>query len=422
MGRPKSWARVPLALLEEPGITTHAIAVYVALKSFTDHGRETGARPSDTTIAERAGGCSVRSVSEARAFLKKRGWITWDHTPGRPNLYIVRNEPKPTRQKPHRDADARERPGDEPRQPVPRSIGEEDTDNDPQTPATGAEVGRTPATGAEVVTTSDHTSATGAEVPRHQVPSTEMAVTEMTDNYPAAAASVVEPAGEGEARPQQQKRDLTIEPDMEAAEMEATEAMRATVEELAAEYLTSEFDRRKFRAAATMVIEGGAMFWRDPHTGAPIAPERRPELFRTACLHHMAEPAHNLRSSLKYTLKVDLDPYNVPDDSEAAGARERETAARGAPTCEDPVRPDVAAMFQARSLAKSPSEQRRERARAFSESHPDEYRRMRDETVRRIRAKYPEPEIERMPARILEGMVLNDLERQIEDHQRREPS
>lgn len=409
MGRPKLYVPIPVALMEDAEADSIAIAVYAALKRHTDYGEETGARPADATLADLAG-CSERSVRNARKFLQKSGWIDWTEKAGTTNRYIVRNEPR----------HPRPRIGSEPRHQVPTPDDEQLTMNGGSTPAPDADPSperHTPAGGAEVMSHSEDTPARGAEVPRHEVPTTEYPETEVTDTSSEEQPSSQQPPRVGEATDATNSGDLTMEPDRDQALADANEAMREIQAEIGREFLDSEINRRKLKAGVEMMIQEPLSHWRDPYTGEIIPPGKRPALLRTAILHHLSEPAHNLRASMRYTLKAELDPSHVPPDSEAATAREREARAGGTPRSEDPVNSEALARAGAdpgtMDRPKSPIEARIERARAFRQENPDRYVEIRDAAEAAIRDRHTPTELRNMPERILEGMILNEIDARI---------
>lgn len=403
MGRPKLYVPIPAALLEGDA-DSYAIAVYAALKRHTDYGEETGARPADATLAAMAG-CSERSVRNAREYLQKHGWIDWTARKGTTNAYIVRNEPL--------NPPPRSDPG--PRHDVPTPADSEQLTIEGDTPAPHADVRQsedTPAPHAEVVTYSEDTPAPGAEGGRHQVPTTEYPMTDKRDTSLVEASSLKLADAGTEPPPPQPKGELTMEPDRSQAEADAIDEMREIRDQLANEYLDSDRERRRLKAATEMIIGEPLGHWRNPHTMDVIPPADRPALLRTAILHHIAEPAHNMRSSLRYTLKAELDPYNVPEGSEAASAREREARANGTPRSDDPVNGEALARAGADPKTipapKSAVEQRIERARRFREQHPDRYDEIRDQAEAQIRNRIND--LQSMPDKILEGMVLNEID------------
>lgn len=123
---------VPEDLLKA-GLDASAIAAYVAVKSFADYGKETGAEVRDEIVAPRAG-LSVRSFQDARARLRHAGWLRWERT-GRSNRYTVLSFPDPEA---GRSADSADQ---SPAQPGPRSaesadqIGEDSGSDRQQLPA-----------------------------------------------------------------------------------------------------------------------------------------------------------------------------------------------------------------------------------------------------------------------------------------------
>lgn len=212
-----------------------------------------------------------------------------------------------------------------------------------------------------------------------------------------------------------------MEPDRDQAVADANDAMREIQEEVATEFLDSDHQRRRLKAAVEIIIGDPLSHWRNPHTGETIPPADRPRLLRTAILHHLAEPAHNLRASLRYTLKAELDPYNVPEDSPAATAREREARANGTPTSDEPVNTGALARVGANAKTiqapKSPVERRIERAQRFRQDHPDRYVEIRDAAESAIRDRHTPGELRAMPDRILEGMVLNEIDTRIQNEE-----
>lgn len=86
-GRGPYFAQVPFDLLFDHRIDASAIAVYAALRSYTDFGSEHGAKPSQTGIAKRAG-CSRTTVQARLRLLRDLGWIEWMET-GRTHRFLV---------------------------------------------------------------------------------------------------------------------------------------------------------------------------------------------------------------------------------------------------------------------------------------------------------------------------------------------
>lgn len=87
--RDAPFLQVPLELAESAD--PFALAVWVAILSFCDHGKRTGAHPSDPTIAEKAK-CSPRKVRDARTWLRAEGWLSWQTKAtrkGRVNHYEI---------------------------------------------------------------------------------------------------------------------------------------------------------------------------------------------------------------------------------------------------------------------------------------------------------------------------------------------
>jgi len=72
------FAKIPLLLLNDDreGITSHTLAVYAAIQSYTTFGKTTGAHPNTEQIATRAH-CSVATVERERNRLKELGYMTW---------------------------------------------------------------------------------------------------------------------------------------------------------------------------------------------------------------------------------------------------------------------------------------------------------------------------------------------------------
>ena len=90
---------VPVEVLEDERIDSSAIAVYCALRSFCDHGKDTGAFPSYGSIAKRAR-CGDRTVRNKVKLLMDTGWITMTSGKalGRSNHYVVHYTLKEGRQ------------------------------------------------------------------------------------------------------------------------------------------------------------------------------------------------------------------------------------------------------------------------------------------------------------------------------------
>lgn len=148
MGHDVLFSKVPIALLEDPEADAYTVAVYAALRSKCDFGKETGATVSDAAAAELAG-CSPRTFQDRRMRLRDRGWVDWKQRFGAKNRYTVRDEPR--RKMPGSGSEA-----------TARAAEVED-----ETAATDAGVdGATAAGDAEG-------AATDAGVPRREMPTTE---------------------------------------------------------------------------------------------------------------------------------------------------------------------------------------------------------------------------------------------------------
>ena len=81
---------VPIEVLEDHRLDSSALAVYAALRSFCDHGKDTGAFPSGARIASRAR-CTDRTVRTKVKLLMETGWITVKSgkAEGKSNHYTV---------------------------------------------------------------------------------------------------------------------------------------------------------------------------------------------------------------------------------------------------------------------------------------------------------------------------------------------
>lgn len=103
-----AFVAVPEALLAA-GLDSSQISAYVAVRSFCHYGRETGAQVSDPVAAKRAG-LGPRAFRDARARLRRAGWLEWERT-GRSNRYLVRSWPEASASAPLRTAETAEQSG-----------------------------------------------------------------------------------------------------------------------------------------------------------------------------------------------------------------------------------------------------------------------------------------------------------------------
>lgn len=81
---------VPHELLDDERIDLAALGVYVALRSFCDYGKNSGAFPSQRKIATRAG-CGLTTVKDRLRVLIETGWVTVrsGKRSGKVNRYVV---------------------------------------------------------------------------------------------------------------------------------------------------------------------------------------------------------------------------------------------------------------------------------------------------------------------------------------------
>lgn len=68
---------IPLALLRDPTISPQAKALYAAIRSYADFGRQSGARPSQAAICRDLGFKSETTFVKWRAELGAAGWLGW---------------------------------------------------------------------------------------------------------------------------------------------------------------------------------------------------------------------------------------------------------------------------------------------------------------------------------------------------------
>lgn len=87
-GRGPHFAQIPFALFDDPEADALTIAVYGAIRRFTDFGSERGAKVSDARLAKKAG-CSVRTVVSRREWLREHGWLEWTSKAGGTNEYVI---------------------------------------------------------------------------------------------------------------------------------------------------------------------------------------------------------------------------------------------------------------------------------------------------------------------------------------------
>ena len=101
IGRRAPFVMVPRSLIEDPEIDPHTLATYIAVSYFADHGKSTGAYPSDSTAAERVG-MGERTFRDRRTKLKEMGWLEWEsgQAKGVTNRYTVRQDDKEGRREP----------------------------------------------------------------------------------------------------------------------------------------------------------------------------------------------------------------------------------------------------------------------------------------------------------------------------------
>lgn len=73
------FAVLPAALARDPGVTLQAKGLYALIRSYADHGAETGARPSQGRLCRDAGITPPR-FRRIRDELVRGGWLEWKVT------------------------------------------------------------------------------------------------------------------------------------------------------------------------------------------------------------------------------------------------------------------------------------------------------------------------------------------------------